>query len=90
MDVSEIRARLELGALEQYGVRDVVNKYMNAIDEIITIPRLLEIFDALVTKGRTAEVLDEIIRWSKVEFNIDDQGVSVDSVADEDEDADEE
>jgi hypothetical protein len=88
MDVTEIRSRLELGALEQYGVRDVVNKYMTAIDEIITIPRLLEIFDLLVSKGRTAEVLDEIIRWSRVEFNIDDQVVSVDSVADEDEDAD--
>jgi hypothetical protein len=61
---------------------------MTAIDEIITIPRLLEIFDLLVSKGRTAEVLDEIIRWSRVEFNIDDQVVSVDSVADEDEDAD--
>ena len=89
MDVGEIRSRLEAGALEQYGVRDVVNKYMKAIDEVITIPRLLEIFDTLVSKGRVSEVLDEIIRWSKVEFNIDDQDLSEDSVAEEDEDNDE-
>lgn len=89
MDVDEIRSRLEAGALEQYGVRDVINKYMGAIDELINIPTLLKFLDQLVAEERIPEVLDEIIRWSKVEFNIDDEGVTEDSVADEDEDADE-
>ena len=87
LDVGEIRSRLEIGASEQYGVHDVANKYMGAIDELINIPRLLEIFDVLVTQERVPEVLDEIIRWSKVEFNIDDEGVTEDSVIEGDEDA---
>ena len=33
-------------------------------------------------------MLDEIIRWSKVEFNIEDDLDSSESVADEDEDTD--
>lgn len=89
MDVDEIRSRLEAGALEQYGVQDVINKYMGAIEELINIPTLLKFLDQLVAEERIPEVLDEIIRWSKVEFNIDDEGVTEDSVADEDEDADE-
>ena len=89
MNIEDIKSRLEIGAIEQYGVRDVVDKYMGSIDEIVNIPRLLEIFDELVKQGRVPEVLDEIIRWSKVEFNIDDEGVTEDSVADEDEDAEE-
>jgi hypothetical protein len=66
--VEKIRQRLEDGAREQYSVEPVVRKYMDAIEEIINIPRLLEIFDSIVAKGKIKEVLGEIILWSKVEL----------------------
>jgi len=61
---------------------------MTAIEDIFNIPKLIGIFNVLVDQGRVSEVLDEIIRWSKVEFNIEDDLDSSESVADEDEDTD--
>ncbi len=88
LGIDEIRSRLEDGAKEQYGVRSIVRRYMDAIEEVFNSPRLIAILDCLVHQGRITEVLDEIIRWSKVEFNIEDALDSSESVADEDEDAD--
>lgn len=67
--VSEILNRLKEGAIQQYGIMSVVEKYMKAIEEVINIPVLLELFDTVVKKGGLWQVLDEIIKWSKVEFN---------------------
>lgn len=50
----EILSRLEEGAREQYGVREVVRRYMNAIEDVFNIPRLLEMFDILVQHDRVA------------------------------------
>ena len=88
LEVDEIRSRLEDGAKEQYGVREIVQRYMTAIEDIFNIPKLIGIFNILANQGRVSEVLDEIIRWSKVEFNIEDDLDSSESVADEDEDTD--
>ena len=82
----EIRALLEEGAVEQYGIRQVVRRYMDAVEEIFNIPRLLEIFNTLAENGCVQEVLSEVVRWSKVEFNIEEPVGSVDSIVDEDED----
>ena len=87
LPVAAIRAKLEEGARDQYSVDAVVRKYMAAIEEIINVPRLLEIFDGVVDRGKVREVLDEIIRWSKVEFNyIEGASGGAGSVADDDED----
>ena len=88
LEIDEIRSRLKDGAKEQYGVREIVQRYMTAIEDIFNIPKLIDIFNVLADQGRVPEVLDEIIRWSKVEFNIEDDLDSSESVADEDEDTD--
>ncbi len=88
LGIDEIRKRLEDGAKEQYGVRDVVRRYMDAIEDIFNIPQLIRIFNTLARQNRAPQVLDEIVRWSKVEFNIEDPLDTSESVADEDEDAD--
>jgi len=46
-----------------------VQKYMAAIEEIINIPNLLNIFDEVTKAGHLRDILNEIIKWSKVEFN---------------------
>ncbi len=89
LSADDIRARLEQGAREQYSVDSVVRKYMEAIEEIINIPRLLDIFDSVVKRGSTRQVLDEVVRWSKVEFNyMEGDTRAGGSVADDDEEDD--
>jgi hypothetical protein len=87
LSLDEIRSKLEEGAREQYSIDVVVEKYMNAIEEVINIPRLIEIFEMVVHKGNLRNVMDEIVKWSKVEFNyVEDDTESAGSVVDEDED----
>jgi hypothetical protein len=69
LPVSDILNHLKEGAIQQYSVESVVENYMKAIEEVINIPILLEIFDRVVKKGELRPVFDEIIRWSKTEFN---------------------
>ena len=85
LDIDAIRLRLEKGALNQYGVKKIVNKYMSAIEDLFNIPRLLEIFESLERRGKVPEILDEIIRWSRVEFNLDDELFRADDLAQADE-----
>ena len=83
--VEEIRSRLEAGAREQYTVDSVVAKYMASIEEIINIPRLVEIFGSVIKVGRVGDVLHEIIKWSKVEFNyFEESDASAGTVVDDD------
>ncbi len=88
LGVDEIRLRLEDGAKEQYGIRDVVERYMNSIEDIFNIPQLIEMFDTLTHQARVPDVLNDIVLWSKLEFNLEDTSVTPESVADEDEDED--
>ena len=42
---------------------------MDCIEEVINIPTLKERFDKVIMENHTNDVLDEIIKQSKVEFN---------------------
>lgn len=46
---------------------------MNSIEEVINIPCLMERFKNAVDKGLLNEILKEIIKHSKVEFNYQDE-----------------
>ncbi|AFZ13833.1 hypothetical protein Cri9333_2994 [Crinalium epipsammum PCC 9333] len=83
----EILNRMKEGVMQQYSVQAVVDDYMAAIEEIINIPSLINKFDEIVTKGRFRQVLEEIIIWSKLEFNyVSEQDNEPGNVVDEDED----
>lgn len=66
---TEITNLLKSNAEQLYSVKEIVNKYMDSIEEVINIPKLINIFDDAVKKKYLSEILDEIIRQSKVEFN---------------------
>lgn len=68
-----LRTRLEDGANKQYGIKAIVQDYMAAIEEIINIPRLAGLLKGLLEQGRVSEVLNEIIKQSKVEFNYEEE-----------------
>ena len=68
-DADTVRAQLREQALRKYGVNAVVDRYMEAVEEIINIPLLISTFEALVRAGRLQEVMDETILQSRVEFN---------------------
>jgi len=86
LSIPDVRALLEKGAREQYGVDSVVRRYMEAIEEIFNVPRLLEILDEVIREGHVKEVLNEIVRWSKVEFSYIQEGEAATAADDDEED----
>lgn len=71
--VEELTNRIKEGAIEQYKVNKVVEKYMSCIEEIINIGSLKNSLSKVDQQGNIGHVISEIIRQSKVEFNYDDE-----------------
>lgn len=71
--IHKIRLRVEAQARATYGVKAIVKRYMDCIEEIINIPALMERFDAVAKESGLPEVVNEIVRQSKMEFNVGDE-----------------
>lgn len=67
-----IRDAIRAQAKEKYKIDAVVNSYMDAVEEIINVDGLLSAFDAVVKSGKLADVMNEIVTQSKLEFNYSD------------------
>lgn len=68
----DVLIKLRNGAKLQFGVDKIVQKYMDAIEEVVNIPTLLNYFNEANRIGYTNRILDEILIQSKVEFNYQD------------------
>lgn len=71
--IDSLRQKLKDGAQKQFGVQRVVDTYMACIEEIINIPVLQERFRQAEAQGYLPQILDEIVKQSKVEFNYSDE-----------------
>ncbi|KZS84794.1 restriction endonuclease [Mycobacterium persicum] len=72
LESSVVRDRLRAGAEELFGVQKVVDAYMAAVEEVVTIPQLLQYLEQAAAEGKFSEIISEIILHSRVEFNLDD------------------
>ncbi len=69
--VDSIKANIRQQAVAKYRVKAVVESYMQAIEEIINVPILLERLEAVRKAGGVPRAMREIVAQSKVEFNYD-------------------
>ena len=67
--IDELKESIRDGAIEQYTVEKVVEKYMDCIEEIINIDKLKQSLEKVEKEKNLGNVLSEIIRQSKIEFN---------------------
>jgi len=70
-DASTLKARLEERAQEQYAVQAIIDRYLACIEEIVNLPILVERFETAVRQGYLGQILAEIVRQSKIEYNYD-------------------
>ena len=68
-----IMENIKTCALNSYGILSIVDKYMNCIEEIFNIPKLIHVFDIVVEQNNLNDVLQEIILQCKMEFNIQEE-----------------
>ena len=71
--IEDLLNKIKTDAQKTYIVEDVVDAYLDCIEEVINIPLLKSYIEELSIKGLTREVLNEIIRQSKVEFNYEEE-----------------
>jgi hypothetical protein len=68
---TKILSDLRDQARRKYGVEAIVNRYMEAVEEVINSRQLISTFETLIAAGRLPEIMAEIVRQSRVEFNFD-------------------
>ncbi|MEG4248589.1 restriction endonuclease [Microcoleus sp. Pol10D4] len=73
----EIKSKIEAQARKLYAINAIVSQYMECIEEIINVPILIERFEQAVAKGYLSNILSEIIKQSRVEFNYEDEEESL-------------
>jgi len=69
--VENLRRKLREGAERQYSIKAIVERYMSCVEEIINLDVLRQRFREASAQGYLREILDEVIRQSRVEFNLD-------------------
>ena len=67
--ISILKRKIEEQAEEQYSIKAIVSRYMECIEEIINVPILIERLEEAIAQEYLGDILDEIIKQSKVEFN---------------------
>ncbi|MCX8167216.1 MAG: restriction endonuclease [Candidatus Micrarchaeota archaeon] len=70
--IDALKSKIQKQAEDQYSIKVIVKRYMECIEEIINVPSLLEKFKEAENQGHLCNILTEIIKQSKVEFNYED------------------
>ncbi|PSF36109.1 restriction endonuclease [Aphanothece hegewaldii CCALA 016] len=67
--IQSILNKLMEQATMRYKVKAIVRRYIEAVEEVINIPELMNRFDSVLERGRGTVVIEEIVLQSRVEFN---------------------
>ncbi|KAA6204468.1 MAG: restriction endonuclease [Candidatus Tokpelaia sp.] len=66
---AEIKEAIRRKAISRFKIKTVIDSYMNAIEEIINVPTLLNYLNSITQPELLQKILAEIAIQSKVEFN---------------------
>lgn len=61
---TQLRKMLKEGAEAQFAIKEIVKKYIDAVEELINLPKIRYMFSNLMKEGKTNEILEEIIQQS--------------------------
>jgi hypothetical protein len=67
----KILSKVKEQATARYKVKAIVKRYMESIEEVINIPKLMNYFDLLLGRDKGIAVIEEIVLQSRVEFNVE-------------------
>ena len=70
MDEKKIYEQLRTHAQTVYGIKMVVDRYIESIEEVINIPNIINIFvEQIKYSSKLKEIMEEIVVQSRIEFN---------------------
>lgn len=67
----EILEKIAEQASAKYQIKAIVQKYIESVEEVINIPRMIEVFEKTLELGKGSNVIEEIVLQSRVEFNVE-------------------
>jgi hypothetical protein len=70
---AQILEQVAQHAKKFYKIEAVVQQYLEAIEDILTVGDLLEVFSLLVSGGFVSQIMEEIVLQSHREFNLPDE-----------------
>lgn len=68
---SKILQKIAHQANAKYQIKAIVKKYIESVEEVINIPKLMELFEQVLAAGKGTSVVEEIVLQSRVEFNVE-------------------
>jgi len=68
----EILRHIKEEAIQKYKIQSIVDDYIKAIEDIITVKDLLSFLDYLIKQDCLDLIIENIVLQSKIEFNYDD------------------
>jgi hypothetical protein len=71
--LADLERRIREGAVKQYAVTAIVEKYMGCIEEIINLPILRQRLREATEQGYLADILAELVQQSRVEFDYEER-----------------
>jgi hypothetical protein len=69
---TSLREKIQKQAEKQYSIKAIVSRYMSCIEEIINVPILIERFKEAINQKHLNDIINEVIKQSKVEFSYED------------------
>lgn len=69
-ETETILSNMREQAKKRYVVERIIERYMDCVEEIINIPKLIDNFNSIVANGHLHEVVKEIVRQGRTEFNV--------------------
>lgn len=70
-DIDKIIEKIKIQAENKYQVKAIVTRYIESIEEIINITKIMNIFEQVLIAGKGQKVIEEIILQSRIEFNVE-------------------
>lgn len=67
-----VMSKIKEDAATEYPNNEVLQRYLECFEEIITIPTLLNILGKIIDNEKLGDMLDELILQCKIEYNIND------------------
>ena len=69
--IESILKQVTIQAEKKYIVSSIVNKFVSCIEETINIPILIERLNEVIQNNKFFDVINDIVLYSKIEFNVD-------------------
>ena len=69
-DIESVMEDIRSQAMRVFGISEIVQRYMNCVEEIINVRELSSRFKSVIDQGQLSLIVEELVIQSRLEFNL--------------------